>query len=275
MNGGIIKKHKKFGKSRKTRPNILLTNDDGITSPGLEALRLALKKYGNLLVVAPSREMSASSHSLTVHQPILFHPHKFQDGTAGFAVDGTPADCILLAIHHIMRGKKPDIIFSGINRGENLGDDVTYSGTVSGAMEGTIYGIPSVAVSLAGGRRGDLDFAYAAKFAASLTPQVLDKGLPPGVFLNVNVPNIGTKGKINGIEVTRQGKRVYVNRVEMRTAPHGGRYCWVAGDVSFVDEDGTDFEAIKKGKISITPMHLDMTCHSHLEEFRKKWKWKV
>ena len=150
-----------------------MTNDDGIASPGLEALRLALKKYGNLLVVAPSREMSASSHSLTVHQPILFHPHKFRDGTAGVAVDGTPADCILLAIHHIMRGKKPDIIFSGINRGENLGDDVTYSGTVSGAMEGTIYGVPSVAVSLAGGRR-DLDFAYAAKFAASLTPQVLD-----------------------------------------------------------------------------------------------------
>jgi len=270
-------KHKKSGirkPSRKNpiRPDILLTNDDGINSEGLEALRRELKKYGNLLVVAPSREMSASSHSLTVHQPILFHPHKFQDGTAGVAVDGTPADCILLAIHHIMRGKKPDIIFSGINRGENLGDDVTYSGTVSGAMEGTIYGIPSVAVSLAG--RRDLDFGYAAKFAASLTQQVLDKGLPPGVFLNVNVPNT-KKDKITGVEVTCQGKRIYVNRVEMRTSPHGGSYCWVAGDVSFVDENGTDFEAVKRGKISITPMHLDMTCHTYLAEFRKKWKWEL
>ena len=271
MNGGITKKHKKFGKSHKTHPNILLTNDDGITSPGIEALRFTLEKYGNVLVVAPSREMSASSHSLTVHQPILFHKHKFKDGTAGFAVDGTPADCILLAIHHLTRDAKPDIIFSGINRGENLGDDVTYSGTVSGAIEGTIYGIPSIAVSLAG--RKNLDFSYAAKFAAALAPEVLKKGLPEGVFLNVNVPNV-KKNRIKGVEVTRQGKRIYINRVEMRTDPRGGRYCWVAGDISFVNEKGTDFEAIKDRKISITPMHLDMTCHSHLDEFRKKWNRK-
>jgi 5'-nucleotidase len=265
--------HARFGKMKSSlkRPKILLTNDDGINGTGLESLRKELKKYGDLLVVAPSREMSASSHSLTVHQPILFHKHKFKDGTTGFAVDGTPADCILLAIHHLMSKAKPDIIFSGINHGENLGDDVTYSGTVSGAIEGTIYGIPSVAVSLAG--RKNLEFSYAAKFAASLAPEVLKKGLPKGVFLNVNVPNI-KKNKIKGVEVTRQGKRIYINRVEMRTDPRGGRYCWVAGDISFVNEKGTDFEAIENRKISITPMHLDMTCHSHLDEFRKKWNRK-
>lgn len=266
------KKHKLFGKSYKKRPNILLTNDDGITSPGIEALRHALKKYGNVTVVAPSREMSASSHSLTVHQPILFRPHKFSDGTLGFAVDGTPADCVLVAVHHLMSDNLPEIILSGINHGENLGDDVTYSGTVSGAMEGTIYGIPSIAVSVAG--RRDYKFSYAARFAASLVPQVLRNGLPEGVFLNVNVPNSGKRG-IKGVSVTRQGKRVYINRVEARRDPHGTRsYCWITGNVSFVHEKDTDFEAISDNKISITPMHLDMTCHTHLSDFRK-WKWNV
>ncbi|NIS09831.1 MAG: 5'/3'-nucleotidase SurE, partial [Candidatus Dadabacteria bacterium] len=184
------------------KKTILLSNDDGISSAGLNALAGALEPLGEIYIVAPDREQSASSHALSIHRPLRMD--KITENS--YSVDGTPTDCVNLAINGLLKGSKPDIVVSGINKGENLGDDVTYSGTVSAAMEGTLLGIPSVALSLQG--RNDFDFTASCRYSALIAEYVLECGLPKDILLNVNIPNL-EPDNIKGIKITRQGKRVY------------------------------------------------------------------
>lgn len=239
--------------------NILVTNDDGIFSEGIKALAHALQSEGNVFVAAPDRERSAAGHSLT-----LYHPLRVEEVSKNhFSIDGTPTDCINLAINGILPCR-PDIIVSGINKGANLGDDITYSGTVSAAMEGTLLGIPSVAFSLAA--KKDFDFAVAANFAPKVVKEVLEKGMPKDTLLNVNVPHV-SESEIKGSKITRQGKRVYGDAVVEKVDPRGRKYFWIGGDdLGFEHVEDSDFQAISEGYISITPLHLDLTNYSSMDE---------
>ena len=253
----------------KKRPLILVCNDDGIRADGIKKLATALRRVGDVYVVAPDRERSAASHSLTLHRPLRID----KIGEKEYAVDGTPTDCISLAINSILH-RKPDLVFSGINRGGNLGEDVTYSGTVSAAMEGTLLGSPSVAVSLvppkAKRNKGDLDYSRAAAFSATLARKVLAKGLPADTLLNVNVPSVkNTKG----VRITTQGTRTFGDVVFEKEDPRGKTYYWIGGDLIKWDErKETDFYSVGKGYISITPIHMDLTNYSSIENL-KKWKF--
>jgi len=240
-------------------PKILVTNDDGIHSEGIIALADALSAVGEVLVVAPAHEMSAASHSLTLSRPLRIE--KIDDNH--FSVDGTPTDCVTLAMNHLLKNDLPDIVVSGINKGGNLGEDVTYSGTVAGALEASIYGLPGIAVSLV--QRTNFDFGPAAEFAAELARRVLGNGLPPGTLLNVNVP----PGPVRGVRMTRQGtKNIKPNIIE-GTDPRQRKYYWI-GEESLIwnEEAGTDYEALGRGFISITPLRTDMTDYRALEEFK-------
>lgn len=230
---------------------ILVTNDDGIHSPGITALAAALAPLGRVVVVAPDRERSAVGHALTLHAPLRAEELR----TDVFAVDGTPTDCVNLGIHGLL-GTAPDLVVSGINRGGNLGDDITYSGTVAAAMESTLMGVPAFAISLEGERFRAEDFAVAAGFSRSLAELVVRNGLPGDTFLNVNIP----AGRPGGACLTRQGKRRYSDLVVEKLDPRGRKYYWIGGgEVGFHDLPGTDFHAIRQGLISITPLHLDLT----------------
>jgi 5'-nucleotidase len=239
---------------------ILVSNDDGIHSAGLAALVESLGTVGDVVVVAPDREQSACSHALTLHRPL-----RIDDvGPSRYAVDGTPTDCVNLAVNAILP-EKPALLVSGINRGANLGDDVTYSGTVSAAMEGTLLGVPSIAISLLG--RGPYDFSAAAAFAARLARWVLEQGLPPDTLLNVNVPPDRDGVAPDAVELTRMGRRRYGDAIVEKVDPRGRKYYWIAGDeVPFVAEEGTDFHAVQHGRISVTPIHLDLTNYPTLEQ---------
>jgi len=244
---------------------ILITNDDGIYSDGLFALRRALEPLGDVVVVAPDRPRSASGHSITLHKPLRLEQVRMRDGVIGCATNGTPSDCITLGVLDVAGGKV-DLVVSGINHGPNLGWDLTYSGTVSAAMEGAVMGVKSFAISVA--RYGDISYDYAAQFAAYLAQVLARNTLPPSVFLNVNVPGV-EPDEIRGVEITRQGKRHYAGRVEKRTDPMGRAYYWLGGDLP-QDElvEGTDVKAIADDKISITPIHLDLTAVEALEVLR-------
>jgi 5'-nucleotidase len=246
---------------------ILLSNDDGLTSPGLAALADAVADLDDIWVVAPDRDQSAVSHSVTLHRPLRIKEH----GPRRFSVDGTPTDCINLAINGILP-ERPRLVLSGINLGANLGDDVTYSGTVSAAMEGTLLGSPAIAFSLVAER--EFDFEGAARFARQIAARVLAKGLPPDTLLNVNVPN-GPESAITGVSWTRQGKRRYRDAVVEKVDPRGRKYYWIGGEaLDFVEAEGTDFSAVHAGRISVTPLHLDLTNHaslSQLEAFNLRW----
>ncbi|HXU09494.1 MAG TPA: 5'/3'-nucleotidase SurE, partial [Blastocatellia bacterium] len=213
---------------------ILVTNDDGIHSPGIIALAEALDILGEVMVVAPAHEMSAASHSLTLTRPLRID----EIDARHYSVDGTPTDCVTLAMNQIMRDHPPDLVVSGINKGGNLGDDVTYSGTVAGALEASIYGLPGIAVSLV--QRTNFDFRHAAQFAAELARRVLGDGLPRGTLLNVNVP----PGELRGVRVTRQGNKIIRPNVIEGTDPRQRKYYWV-GEESLIwnEEAGTDYEA--------------------------------
>jgi 5'-nucleotidase len=240
---------------------ILVCNDDGIHSEGLRALHDAMAGIDRVVVVAPDRERSAVSHSLTLHRPLRVDA--VRDGW--YAVDGTPTDCVLLAVNHILP-ERPLLTFSGINKGANLGDDVTYSGTVSAAMEATLLGIPSIAISLAA--RRDFRFEGAARFARVLAAHVLENGIPPDTLLNVNVPD-ALPEKLRAFAVTRQGRRRYSDAVSEMVDPRGRKYYWVGGaENEEVAEEGTDFAAIREGKISLTPVHLDLTNYGCMEKLR-------
>ncbi len=246
---------------------ILVSNDDGIQSTGIQTLAKALKKISaaKIIVVAPDREKSAASHSLTLHRPLrILSPQRDQ-----YAINGTPTDCITLGIYQILK-KKPDLIVSGINHGANLGDDVHYSGTVSAAMEGAINGVPSIAVSLVM-KTEKPSFDVAASFAAKLAKIVLKNKLPPGLVLNVNVPEL-PKNKIKGYVYSKLGKRNYGDIIVENLDPRGKKYYWIGGDQrSYEDIPGSDCNAILENKIAITPIQADMTNYSFLDKIRS-WK---
>jgi 5'-nucleotidase len=246
---------------------ILLSNDDGVSSEGLAALRDALAPVDEVWIVAPDRDQSAVSHSLTLQRPLRIE----QLDARTFAVDGTPTDCVNLAINGILR-ERPRLVISGINRGANLGDDITYSGTVSAAMEGTLLGVPAIAVSLVG--RDRFDFSAAARFTRELVMTVVRDRLPPDTLLNVNVPDLAPDA-IKGFALTRQGKRRYGDAIVEKVDPRGKKYYWIGGDqLSFVDAEGTDFTAVEQGLISITPLHLDLTNYASLKRLQHlKVQW--
>lgn len=250
-------------------PLILVSNDDGIHSEGIIALAQALEGLGEVIVVAPDREQSAMSHALTLHRPLRVNAR----GPNRYAVDGTPTDCVNLAINGILT-RKPTLVVSGINTGANLGDDVTYSGTVSAAMEGTLLGIPSIAVSLVG--RHDFTFTIAADFAAKVAARVLRDGLPPDTLLNVNVPQPPAGRKVGGVELTRMGRRRYSDAIVEKLDPRGKKYYWIGGgELDFEDTPGTDYHAISHDLISITPIHMDLTNHNSfaaLQGLTERWR---
>jgi 5'/3'-nucleotidase len=237
---------------------ILVTNDDGILAPGIDALAKALVEVAEIAVVAPDRERSAVSHALTLHHPLrarLVAPGRF-------SVDGTPTDCVNLGIHSLI-DFHPDLVISGINRGANIGDDVTYSGTVAAALEATLMGIPAFAISLASNEE-DADYSNAARFAATLAGLVCRNGLPQDTFLNVNVPDVPSDSLKKPL-ITVQGKRCYEGTIVDKVDPRGRSYYWIGtADLDFHDIEGSDFAAIKRGHVSITPLHLDMTNHGSI-----------
>lgn len=236
---------------------ILATNDDGVFSEGLKLLTEALKDVADVTVVAPDREQSASGHSLTLDRPLRMQMLEDQV----YSVDGTPTDCVSLALQWLMKDDPPDLIVSGINFGFNLGDDVTYSGTVSATFEGSLMGIPSVAFSQEVSE--DFSFERAAAFARELVGLLVTRKLPPDLLLNVNVP----VGDIQGVLLTRLGRRVYEQSVVEKFDPRGRRYFWIAGKPLWQRDSGTDHAAISKGFISITPLHLDLTDYRSLDSY--------
>ncbi len=249
------------------RVAILLSNDDGVASEGLKALQETLASLDEVWVVAPDRDQSAVSHSLTLQRPLRIE----QVAARTFVVDGTPTDCVNLAINGIL-SERPRLVVSGINRGANLGDDITYSGTVSAAMEATLLGVPAIAVSLVGTER--FDFSAAAEFSLRLATRLLREPLPTDTLLNVNVPPLPA-AEIKGFALTRQGKRRYGDAIVEKVDPRGKKYYWIGGNqLDFVDAEGTDFSAIHRGLISITPLHLDLTNYrslAQMQHLRVQW----
>lgn len=236
---------------------ILVTNDDGYRSDGITALADAARTLGEVVVVAPIDEASAIGHALTLKRPLRLE--SISDGV--YAVDGTPTDCVNIAVTQLFRGL-PDFVLSGINKGFNLGDDVTYSGTVAGALEGALLGVPSLAVSLRS-TRGTYDFSFAARAAAAVAGEMIRRPLPARTFLNVNVP----KGKPKGYRVTVQAKRNHITSVAERHDPKGKAYYWIEeGQDDWHPHDRSDYQAVIDGYVSVTPLHPDMTAHSALSE---------
>lgn len=250
-----------------TRPTILVTNDDGIHSPGLISLAGALAKLGEVWVVAPDRERTAVAHAVTLHKPLRVH----QMGKRMFAINGTPVDCVNLALLKIMP-KRPQLLVSGINKGVNLGDDVLYSGTVSAAVEGTILGVPSMAVSQEG--RDHFRFETGAYYALRVARLVLRKGLPEETLININIPDRSLRA-ITGVRVTCLSRRRFDNPIIEKVDPHGRTYYWIAGTrVSWSRSKDADHEAIEEGAVSVTPIHLDSTHYAVLDELRS-WEFAV
>ena len=246
--------------------HILVTNDDGVSSPGLLALKQALEPVGRVSVIAPDSNRSAIGRGITIHNPLHVEDVRLADGSPALATDGTPVDCVRLAMLGLLDGGPPDVIVSGINLGVNLGDDVTYSGTVASAMEATLQGIPAFAISVAGNE--GVDFGAASACARRLAREVLRRGLPQDTLLNINVPNLPLN-VIRGWAVTRQGRRVYSETVVRKTDPRGNAYYWIGGASCTWRRDAeTDYEAMEKGWVSLTPLHLDLTNHRALDEFR-------
>jgi len=240
-------------------PRILVTNDDGYFSEGIAALAAALEAVGEVFVVAPASEQSATAHSLTLTRPLRVR----RIDERRYSVDGTPTDCVTLALTKVLP-ERPDIVVSGINHGSNLGDDVTYSGTVAGALEASIFKLPGIAVSL-NAREGD--FTHAASFAADLTRRVLNEGLPEGTILNVNVP----VGEIRGARYTHQGVKIARVHIVEGMDPRGRGYYWIGEqEVSWKQDAGSDYEAVAEGLVSITPLRTDMTDYRTLEMLRSK-----
>lgn len=246
------------------RVNILVTNDDGIASPGLHALAVAMRKLGNVWVVAPDRERTAVGHALTLHKPLRITRVAKQV----YSVNGTPSDCVNLAVKKILR-TTPSLVISGINRGVNLGDDVTYSGTVSAALEGTILGVPSMAVSQEARRNSrTFRFGAAAVYALRVAKAVLRYGLPAETLLNVNVPD-RPRASIQGVRVASLSRRRFEDPIVEKVDPHGRKYYWIAGTrVSWDRRKDSDHEAVRLGFVSVTPLHLDITHYAALEQLR-------
>jgi 5'-nucleotidase len=257
----------------KRDKHILITNDDGVQAPGLLALAREFRSLGKVSVLAPDRNWSASGHVKTLHRPLRVHPVRLADGTQALTSDGAPSDCVALAMLGLLPDKV-DLVVSGINPNANLGHDVTYSGTVTAAMEAAIWNVPGIAVSLDSphDHNGELDYAPAARVARRIAKLVLNNGLPKGILLNINVPYL-QDDQFLGILITRQGLRVYRDELVTRTDPHGNPYYWIGGDApTGVAEDGTDFGALKSGYISVTPLQLDLSAFAVHQELQS-WDW--
>ncbi len=253
----------------KTLPHFLITNDDGVTAAGLSALAEALEPLGRITILAPDRNWSASGHAKTLHKPLRADPGVLPNGMPAIITSGCPSDAIALALMGLA-DKPVDMVIAGINKGPNLGNDLTYSGTVTAAMEGAIGGIPSIAISLDTWERV-ADYSAAAAFAARLARVVLSHGLPPDTFLNVNVPDLPAE-QIKGVQITRMGLRIYRDALVQRTDPFGRPYYWIGGDPpTGIEETGTDIGALAQGYISVTPLQLDFTAY-HLMKQLQTWE---
>lgn len=241
---------------------ILLSNDDGIYSEGLQVLREALGRKHEVWVAAPDGERTCIAHALTLHRPLRLHEH----GDRVYATDGTPADAVLLALR-VLLPRRPDLVISGINKGPNMGQDVNYSGTVAAAREGAFTGVPSLAVSL--NARSNFLFGDAARVVLDIVELMNRFPLPEATFLNVNIPNVPHE-KHRGFMVTMLGKRIYNGAVVTRIDPRGGTYYWIGGDGDqFESIEGTDLYAVEHGFVSVTPLHWDMTSYEELERYKK------
>lgn len=253
--------------------HILVTNDDGVTAPGLLALAQEMRKLGKVTVFAPDKNWSASGHVKTMERPLRVKETALADGTSAFASDGAPSDCVALPLLGLIE-EQIDLVISGINPNANIGHDVTYSGTVTAAMEAVIAGVKGIAISLDSpeGFKGALDYSCAASVARRVAEQVIADGLPAGVVLNVNVPYL-KETELKGFMITRQGLRVYRDALDVRMDPRGKPYYWIGGEApTGVIEDGTDFGSLSQGYVSITPLHLDLT-HYKAMDVLKKWKF--
>ena len=233
----------------------LISNDDGIFAPALRRLKDELAPLGRVVIVAPDRDQSATSHSLTLHRPFRIHRHD-EDV---FSVDGTPTDCVVTAFYGLLDAR-PDMVISGINHGPNMGEDVFYSGTVAAALEGTLQGVPAIAASLV--TRELTDFAEPARFVARLVQRMLEHGLPRRQLLNVNIPHRPWE-EIQGVRVTRLGSRRYQDTLIRKVDPRGRDYYWIGGeDPVWRPDEGTDFHSVDAGYVSVTPLQLELTDHA-------------
>ncbi|MDP2330557.1 MAG: 5'/3'-nucleotidase SurE [Reyranella sp.] len=247
-----------------TNARILVTNDDGINAPGLDAMiNIASQLSRDVWIVAPEYNQSGAGHSLS-----LTHPVRARQLTeTKFAVEGTPTDCVLFAVKHLLKDRKPDIVLSGVNRGSNMADDVTYSGTIAGAMEGCLLGIPSIAFSQAYTHPHPLKWEIATQFGADVARRVLAGGIPRNVLVNVNFPDVAP-GAVKGTRVTRQGVRAFGGHIVERTDPRGGTYYWIAYAPGEHDRDEeSDITAVRGGYVSVTPLHLDLTHEATRRKF--------
>ncbi len=257
------------------RPKILVTNDDGVTAPGLLALVEEIRKLGLVTILAPDRNWSGMGHVKTINRPLRVREVILEDGTTAYASDGAPSDCVALGVLGYF-GTQFDLVVSGINPLPNFGHDVTYSGTVTAAMEAIINGVPGIAVSL-GSKKNHLDvldYQPAAKTSYQIVKRTLKHGLPDGILLNVNVPYL-PEGQIKGIRITKQGQRVYHSRLDQRIDPRGKPYYWISGDApTGIPKDGTDIGALENGYVSITPLQLDLTAYP-AQMALKRWEWEM
>ncbi len=256
-------------KKTRKRPLILVSNDDGIDAPGIYALARAMEDLGAVTVVAPDKQQSAVGHAITMNYPLRVSRYSKGGSWFGYAVEGTPADCVKLAVKNLVEGT-PDLLVSGINLGSNTAINIIYSGTVSAATEGTILGIPSIAISLTSHEKRD--FRYAAKFAKRIAALVLRKGLPDGTLLNVNVPAIAEK-EIAGVRLTRQGRTRFNDEFDVRRDPNNKEYFWLTGDLEILDHSKeTDQISIMERFVSVTPIQYDLTDYRFL---RKMQGWNI
>jgi 5'-nucleotidase len=252
---------------------ILITNDDGIMAPGLLELAKELASLGKVTILAPDRNWSAAGHTKTMDRPMRVRAVEVLDGIPAFATDGAPSDCVALAALGVLQ-EKIDLVVSGINPNANLGHDMTYSGTVTAAMEAVIWGLPGIAISLNGPLHPNtpVDFQPAARVAGCIAKMVIKQGLPPGIMLNVNIPYLPL-AEIQGYRITRQGLRVYRDKLVSRQDPRGRPYYWIGGEEpTGVPDEGTDFAALAQNYVSITPLHLDMTAYAEINSL-SSWTW--
>lgn len=242
---------------------ILITNDDGIHAEGLNALAKEVQRIADVLIVAPDREQSASSHSFTMSRPLRLT--EFNGNM--YSCDGTPTDCVMLGVHGILKHKLPDILISGINHGGNMGEDITYSGTVAAAIEGSILGIPSIAVSNTDGDNKE-SYRPAAKFIASFIKQIHKFNFPTSTFLNINFPRLKGK-KFDEYCYTIPGQRIYNDIIIEKTDPRGKNYYWIAGDCVWKNIDGSDYKAVRNGQVSISPLKVNFADSEELQKMKE------
>jgi 5'-nucleotidase len=253
--------------------HILVTNDDGVQAPGLLALAQEMRKLGKVTVFAPDRNWSVSGHVKTMERPLRVQDTVLADGTTAFMSDGAPSDCVAIPLLGFIK-EEIDLVISGINPNANLGHDVTYSGTVTAAMEAVITGVKGIAISLDSpeGHKGELDYSTAAVVARRVVQRVTVQGMPGDVVLNVNIPYL-KENELAGYMITRQGLRVYRDELDSRIDPRGRPYFWIGGESpTGVFQDGTDFGALEDGYVSITPLQLDLTNYRAMDAL-KKWKF--